>query len=122
MTALLCPSPIKYVEPSLPDAPEKVNCPKFVDSSVVYVIKFPEDSVLQFLQHKFTEVSAQGFTAPCLPRVAISKSIKDLVNSVNDSLERVLENCDPSLQQCTSLISCCCHCEYTAARITGLKI
>jgi len=38
-------SPIKCVEPSLPDVPEKVNCSEFMDSSVVCVIKFPEDNV-----------------------------------------------------------------------------
>ena len=81
-----------------------------MDSSVVCVIKFPEDNVSQCLQHKFTGVSTQGFTAPCLPRVTISKSVKDLVDNVNDSLERVLENCDPSLQQCVQV-----HLLYAAA-------
>ena len=53
------PQPTDSVEPSLPDAPEGVRCPKFVDGSAVCVIEFPEDNVSQCLRHKFTEVSAQ---------------------------------------------------------------
>ena len=90
-----------YPESSLPDSPEKVNCPKSEDISVVCVVHFPE---AQCLEHKFFEASSQGLLAPSLPRITINKPVLDLITSVNDSLEKVLEYFDPSLQQCVHLL------------------
>lgn len=86
------PQPTDHSEPTLLDTPARV--------------KFPGDDVSQCLEHKFLfAVSAQDSIAPCLPRVNMTKSVQDLVTRVNDSLEKVLQHFNPSLQQCVHLLS-----------------
>ena len=100
-TNAMDPQPTGQIERNLPDSPKKLDCPGVSGESMM---KFSEDDVSQHLEHKFYEVSAQNVAFSCLPRVTATKSVLDLVTNVNDSLRRVLEHSEPSLQQCVHLL------------------
>jgi len=100
-TNAMDPLPTGQIERNLPDSPEKRDCPGVSGESMM---KFSEDDVSQHLEHKFYEVSAQSVAFSCLPRVTATKSVLDLVTNVNDSLGKVLEHSEPSLQQCVHLL------------------
>ena len=69
-------------------------------------IVFSGDSILvNILSTKFNDMaSANKAENPSLPKVLLTKKVKDTVMEVNQYIECLLADCTPSLLQCVHLL------------------